>query len=173
MKSLELDSGMRRVRRGETGQSLVEAALVAPMFFLLLMGAAELARVAYVAIEVSNAARAGAQYGAQGAGTYSDGSSSSSTSGGTGISNAANTDASNVSGITTTSTVGYACSDGTTVTTPSSSNNGKASCASGAQPLATVIVTSSASFNPLIHIPGLPTTFPISSTATETCLDCP
>jgi Flp pilus assembly protein TadG len=161
-KALKLDRGMRWIPRGEAGQSLVEAALVAPVFFLLLMGAAELARVAYVAIEVSNAARSGAQYGAQSSGTYGDT---------TGIQTAASGDASNVSGVSTTSSIGYQCSDGTTVTPPSTSNGGKASCASGAQPLARVVVTSSANFNPLIHIPGLPTTFPISSTATETCLD--
>ena len=146
-------------RRGEAGQSLVEAAVAAPLFFLLLMGAGELARVAYVAIEVSNAARAGAQYGAQGSGNYGDT---------TGISTAASNDAANVSGLTTTSTTGSICSDGTAVTT----TNGQNSCASGAQPLNTVIVTSSASFDPLIHIPGLPSTINLSSSATETCLDC-
>lgn len=163
MKSLKLGSCMRPNRRGEFGQSLVEAAVVAPIFFLLLMGAAELARVAYVAIEVSNAARSGAQYGAQGSATYGDS---------TGIATAATGDAHDVSGLTTTSTIGYMCSDGTTVTPPTSSNNGKASCASGAQCIPTVIATSIANFDPLIHLPGLPNTFTISSSATETCLDC-
>ncbi|HEV2323899.1 MAG TPA: TadE/TadG family type IV pilus assembly protein [Terracidiphilus sp.] len=167
MKCLKRGKWMGRSRRGETGQSLVEAALVAPIFFLLLMGAAELARVAYVAIEVSNAARSGAQFGAQSTKTYNDG---------TGIATAASDDASNVSAtqtINTTFAIGYACSDGTTAIPPSTSNNGKASCASGAQAIPTDIVTSSVNFDPLIHIPGLPSTFTISSSATETCTDCP
>lgn len=150
---------MRWFRRGEAGQSLVEAAVAAPMFFLLLMGAGELARVAYVAIEVSNAARAGAQYGAQSSANWGDS---------TGIATAASEDAANVSGLTTTSSTGNTCSDGTAAT----SSNGTVSCASGAQPLGTVTVTSSASFDPLIHIPGLPTTMNLSSSATETCGDC-
>lgn len=158
-------------RRGEAGQSLVEAAVAAPLFFLLLMGAGELARVAYVAIEVSNAARAGAQYGAQGSGTFSDGSKYSTTADGTGIATAASEDAANVTGLTTTSTTGYICSDGTAATAPTTTNN-QATCASGAQPINTVTVTTSASFDPLIHIPGLPSTINLSSSATETCLDC-
>jgi Flp pilus assembly protein TadG len=47
------------------GQSLVELALVLPMLLLLLVGVVEIGRYAYVDILVSNAARAGAQYGSQ------------------------------------------------------------------------------------------------------------
>ena len=52
-------------RHEEDGQSLVELALTVPILLLLLLGAAELARVAYAAIEVSNAAEAAVRYGAQ------------------------------------------------------------------------------------------------------------
>ena len=50
---------IRRLRKGERGQALVEMALVLPLFFLLLFGVIEMGRVGYSYITVSNAARAG------------------------------------------------------------------------------------------------------------------
>ena len=56
---------LRRVLRpGESGGALVETALTMPLLVILVLGAVELARVAYAAIEVSNAARAAVSYGA-------------------------------------------------------------------------------------------------------------
>src|ERR1700739_1039098 len=57
----------RRTNRlsDESGQAFIELALTVPFLVLLLLGAAELARVAYMAIELSNAAKAAVQYGAQ------------------------------------------------------------------------------------------------------------
>lgn len=49
----------------EDGQSLVELALTIPLLMLMLMGMAELGQICYGAINVSNAAKAAAQYGAQ------------------------------------------------------------------------------------------------------------
>lgn len=51
---------------GEAGSAIVELALVVPMLALVLIGAAELGRIAYAAIEVSNAARSAVSFGAQG-----------------------------------------------------------------------------------------------------------
>lgn len=50
---------------GERGGALVETALVVPLLVLMLIGSAELGHIAYAAIEVSNAARAGAAFGGQ------------------------------------------------------------------------------------------------------------
>ena len=56
-------------RESEVGGSLVETALTAPLLLtLLIFGSVEFARVAYAAIEVTNAARAGVSYGAQSGG---------------------------------------------------------------------------------------------------------
>jgi hypothetical protein len=56
----------RRASRSERGSSLVESALVAVFVLVpLLIGAIDFGRACYVAIEVANAARAGAQYGSQ------------------------------------------------------------------------------------------------------------
>jgi Flp pilus assembly protein TadG len=159
--------GIGRGRRRASGQALIEVAIVAPVFFLLLMGSAELARIAYMAIEVANAARAAAQYASQNAGTMSDNQNNNATSNGTAA--AASNDAYNMTSLATTATIGYTCSDGTSAAT---SSTALPSCASGAVALPYVTVTTSAVFNPLIHIPGLPSSFTLSSSATETCVDC-
>jgi len=52
---------IRRLRKGEHGQALVEMALVLPLFFLLLFGVMEMGRIGYAYITVCNAARAGAR----------------------------------------------------------------------------------------------------------------
>lgn len=54
-----------RIRTQEDGSSLVELALVTPVLLLLLVGAVDLGRAYYVAMEVNSAAQAGALYGSQ------------------------------------------------------------------------------------------------------------
>src|SRR3954471_24254445 len=103
--------------RGDGGQALVETAMTLPVLALMLLGAFEFSRVAYAAIEVTNAARAAAQYGAMNGGGFLDTS---------GMLAAANADAGNLSGLSWVS--GYpsvACS---------CSGTGTASCASGTNP---------------------------------------
>src|ERR1035441_2237977 len=55
----------------ESGQTLMEFALMLPFMMLLLLGIAELGRAAFISITVSRAATAGAAYGAQNAATAS------------------------------------------------------------------------------------------------------
>lgn len=50
---------------GQSGQALIELAVSLPLFVLLLLGAAEFGRLAYIAIELTDAAKAAAQYGSQ------------------------------------------------------------------------------------------------------------
>jgi hypothetical protein len=56
-------SSLRRHGR-ERGAALVEAVVALPFLVALLIGTADFARVFYVTMELTNAARAGAQYGA-------------------------------------------------------------------------------------------------------------
>jgi len=49
----------------ESGQSLVEMALTLPLLLIIFLGIVELSQVVYGAINVSNAAKAAAQYAAQ------------------------------------------------------------------------------------------------------------
>src|SRR5512135_3899712 len=98
---------LRLFRRGDAGQSLIETALTVPLLVLLLVGAVELAQVAYAAIEVSNAAKAAASYGAQDTTTAADS---------TGMATVAANDAYNLRGLITNVTVTGVCSDGTACT---------------------------------------------------------
>jgi Flp pilus assembly protein TadG len=54
-----------RVRSPKTGQTVLELALLLPVLLVLCVGVIEFGRYAYFDILISNAARAGAQYGAQ------------------------------------------------------------------------------------------------------------
>lgn len=56
---------MKRLLLATAGTSVVEFALVAPVLLFLVIGVIEVGRYEYFAILTANAARAGAQYGAQ------------------------------------------------------------------------------------------------------------
>jgi Flp pilus assembly protein TadG len=58
--------------RNQQGSAIVELALTAPLLLGMLICTAEVARIAYAAIEVQNAARAGAAYAAQNGGTLAN-----------------------------------------------------------------------------------------------------
>jgi Flp pilus assembly protein TadG len=136
----------------DQGQALIETALSVMFFVLLIFGATEFARLAYAAIEISNAAKAGVQYAAQ----------SNATSGDTaGVQTAAANEARN---LTVTATLqqplSIVCSDGSAF----SKTNG---CATGTFAVSTVTVTTSTSFNPLIHIPGFGGSFTLKGQASQ------
>jgi Flp pilus assembly protein TadG len=136
-------------RRSASGQALIELALTMPLLLLMLLGAGELARLAYAAIETSNAARAGVQYGAQNHVTASDFG---------GMQVAATDDGPNVPGLAATATNFCSCADGT----PSTCATGD--CA-GSRMLEFVQVNTTSTFDPLIYCPGLPTSFTINGQA--------
>src|SRR2546429_2805038 len=52
---------MRKFLRRRAGQSMVEFAVLAPVFFLLLLGTIDLGRAVYTYNAISNAAREGAR----------------------------------------------------------------------------------------------------------------
>jgi Flp pilus assembly protein TadG len=56
---------IRRAALKEKGTSLLELAFLLPILILLLLGIVDVGRYAELSIRVANAARAGAQYGAQ------------------------------------------------------------------------------------------------------------
>lgn len=137
--------------RTEGGQALLELALVVPIFFILLIGATEFARLAYAFIEVASAARAGIQYGAQNHTTASDMN---------GMMQAASNDGSNITNLRATATNFCICSDGTAVTCA----NAPTTCT--ARIIEYVQVATSAVVDPLFHCPGLPKTFTLRGQAT-------
>src|SRR5580704_17094438 len=77
----------------DSGQGLIALALTLQLLILILLGGAEFARFAWASIEAANAARAGAQYGAQTDITANDTA---------GIQTAALNDGVNLSGLTAT-----------------------------------------------------------------------
>lgn len=145
----------RRGWSGDRGQSLVETALTAPLLILLLVGVAELGQLAYAAIAVSNAARAGASYAAQSGATASDT---------IGIQAAAQNDAPSLSALNVTSAISCICSDGS-----SASCTDNAACPNS-HIEETVTVNTSASFSPAFHLPGLPTSFTLQGQAVQKCM---
>lgn len=138
----------------DRGGAVVELALTVPLLALMLVGAAEFARLEYAGVEVSNAAMAGVQYGSQNAATAADT---------TGIGTAAQNDAPNITLGTTTATKSCICSDG------SASTCQRTDCSSSN--IETVLtVETQGTFDPLIHLPGLPTTYTLHGEAIQEVL---
>jgi Flp pilus assembly protein TadG len=138
--------------RGEHGASLVEMALLLPMFMLLLFVAIDLGRAFYLVIEIAGAARAAAIYGSR------------NPTDTTGMSNAAKYDAPDVPNLSVgTPTYGCECSDGTNYSAGSTCGT-TPTCSSTTQ-VYRVNVTVTATYKPLIPWPGLPSSMPFSSSA--------
>ena len=138
----------------DCGQALVELALLFPVFILLLVGAAEFGRLAYAAIEVANAARAGAAYGAQ---THLTASYTTIK-----IPLAATQDAPNVTGIKATASNSCDCSSGSTI----SCTYALSLCPSPARIIEYVHVNTTATVDTMFNYPGLPHTFTLTGQAT-------
>lgn len=147
-------SRLKSLLHCESGQNLVEAALVLPFLILLLAGAVDLGRAYYVYVELKASAHAGALYGAQ----YPADTN--------GITAAAKSNAPDLSSDATftvaTPSQGCECSDSTSITSPCT--NPLPSCGSGTTLVYYVSVTTSITYKPLLPWPGIPS----SSTLSET-----
>jgi Flp pilus assembly protein TadG len=133
--------------RRESGQTLLEVALIIPVLLLLLIGIIEIGRLAYYRIEVSNAARAGAQFGAQNLADAADQPD---------ITTAAQNDAPDIAS-TLSITSQQQCA------TSASATPAFATCPAA---YVWVQVNSSYTLNTLFSYPGLPTSFTLNSQAT-------
>lgn len=158
-------------KRGEAGQSLVEIAFCIPMLLLLLVGGAEFACLGYSAIEVSNAAKAAVQYGAEERAYVADQ---------TGMQNAVTNEVAQVPGLSaatlSSATTTLTCSDGTV---PADGNSGgpysNTDCSSS-HAVETLAVKTTATFtpwmlvNPLLKECNIPTSFTVTGYATQVVL---
>jgi Flp pilus assembly protein TadG len=140
---------MHILKRDE-GQALVETALSMTLFFLIMLGAVEFGQFAYVAVEVGNAAKSGAQYAAQSGATAADLA---------GIQTAAQNEYSTPASLTLvspTSSSGYACNCSGSTASVSCSNNSLSTptCGAGSALEVTVSVQTQVTYTPGIHIPG-------------------
>jgi|SRR5579872_50702 len=133
----------------ERGQALIETAFAIPMLLALLLGAAEFARFAYAAIEVSNAANAAVDYGASSHLAAADWTLAGSTYSG-GIVTAAVTDAGNLPGLTVTS-ISQSCSCSNSGFTPTSCSDNSTCSSNNTSMVETLTVKTQANFDPLIY----------------------
>jgi Flp pilus assembly protein TadG len=152
--------------RDSCGAALVELAVTTPLFFLLIVGSLELGRIAYFAVVVQNAARAGASYGSV---NVSNANQTSS------VQQAAKNDAPDVSDLivvspgtrcvcetinTTTNVPSFSPSNDTTSCTDATITSCTADSASSVQKVVEyVTVHTSANIDPLIYLPGLPKSY--------------
>jgi Flp pilus assembly protein TadG len=132
------------------GQSTLELALLLPTLIVMLIGIAEYGRFAYAAIEVSNAAHAGVQYGAQSHITAADNS---------GMQAAAIADAPDITVMTATASHFCICSNG------SASTCLNTDC-SGNRILEYVQVNTTATVPPIFQYPIISKTLTLTGVAT-------
>lgn len=149
---------VRLAVRSDAGDSLVELAFLLPILTMLLVGTVDMGRLAYMSIEVSNAARAGVQYGQQNSSTWSDT---------TGMQTAATNDAPDLVGasngnLTAVASYWCQCADGTNVM-PSCSP-GPTTC-TATHRVNYVKVVASATYKAWFPCPGLPSTTTLTSQA--------
>lgn len=146
--------GLTQRVSSDSGQALVELAVGFSLMLLILLGAVEFGQMAYTSIEVSNAAKAGVQYGAQNSNTANDT---------TGIQNAAKGSASDLTGMTVTSSNYCTCTDGSTCDTSLNTN------CPGAYEEETVTVNTQYTLTTWFKIPQLGNTITLRGKAIQEC----
>lgn len=161
---MKLSKGKDVRFRRQSGQSLMEFAMLLPILLALSIGVIEIGRYAYISILVSNAARAGAAFGSLSLSRSADPS---------GISTAANNDFANngQTGLRVSSSDSCGCDSAGTITSQactSTSTTLPASYCSSGHWVVRVNVTASGTFNALFHYPGIPASMTVSKTATLT-----
>lgn len=145
---------IRKLVRSRSGTSVVEFALIAPVFIFLLIGVIEIGRYMFFDILAAHAARAGVQYGARDLSTAADASTS-----GSATRSAALQDAQSLSQFNETSTL-ICTVNGQASTCPSTTAN---TVPPGLIYYVQVHVWGT--FSTLMRYPGLPQTLPVSATA--------
>jgi Flp pilus assembly protein TadG len=140
---------MLQRRKFHNGQSAVEFALMAPAIVLLLVVGADVARAFSTASVLTNAARAGAQYGGQNRSTAADVA---------GMKTAASNDANGLAGFTSSASNFCLC------------NGSSVSCATAAGCVSNlqlyVKVTTNASLSTLLPYPGITRTLQLQGSST-------
>jgi|SRR6185312_4293274 len=135
--------------RSDRGNALIELAIGMTVLTTLILGAAEFGRIAYAAIEVNDAAHAGAAYGSANRTFAADNAN---------VTNAAKKDAPDVSGMTASAVYWCQCSDG------SASTCGASDC-TGSRIIEYVTVNTTGTVNPLVYVPGLPKSYTVTGHA--------
>jgi Flp pilus assembly protein TadG len=141
---------MRLRVRSDSGNALVELALVAPFLMLLVVGVVGVGRVFQTAMVLSNAARVGAQYGAQDRAKSLDAA---------GIQTAAQQEATSLSGLGVSSSRVCECPGGVVVACTTTT------CTGYGAPMLFLQVTATTTFNSRVAIAPIPGSVALSRTA--------
>jgi Flp pilus assembly protein TadG len=159
IKNRSLERPRQAICDSESGQTLVELALLLPFLVLLAIGVIELGRFGYIGVLVGNAARAGTAYGTQTLAQSVDT---------TGIVTAADNDFQNngqsTRNLAVTSSVSCGCDSGGTVTSALCTGTGAGTCASGHW-VVTLSVTASGTFASIFNYPGMPHSITVTRTS--------
>lgn len=152
----------KNLRKNQAGAALVEAALTGPVLVMLVLGVVEFGRVAYIAIETSNAAKAAVAYGSQTQVTAVDTSGMQATA----QLEASGLASQNVN-LSVNTTANCACSSPDTSQAPFACTDTTASCPDPSFVEQTLNVTVTATFQPIIHVGSFPGPFTITGTAVQ------
>ncbi len=144
----------RQFFHSQRGTSMIEFALVAPVFAFLLVGLVDVGRYTYYGIVAAHASRSGAQYGAQNLATAADVNTNNASSR---AALSAVADAQNLNGLTVHAAI--VCTNNNQ-SSPCPANNTNSTPPAGLVYFVRVQVTGN--FSPLISYPGI-SSIPISS----------
>jgi Flp pilus assembly protein TadG len=140
--------------RCDRGTSMIEFAIVAPVFIFLMIGIIEIGRYTYFAILAAHAARAGVQYGAQNLTTAADAANS-----GPNTAAAALQDAQSLTNWKVTSSI-LCTSNNVSVACPTNSTG-----AVSPNNFYYVQVQVTGKFDSLLKYPGIPQQIPVTGSA--------
>jgi Flp pilus assembly protein TadG len=163
MKLIQKSRIAQSLRRNQAGSALVEAALTAPLLVFMVLGVVEFGRVAYIAVETSNAARAAVSYGCQKPITAADPG---------GMQAIARLEASglisqNVN-LSVNTAANCSCSSPDTSTTPFTCTGASLNlCPDPSFVEQTLNVTVTATFDPIVHAGNWPGSFTITGRAVQ------
>ena len=142
---------LKHLVRKDSGSALVELALTVPVLLFIMIGAAELGRMAYYAIEVQNAARAAVAYGSRGETSAADTA---------GMTTAADNEAPNMGNLNVTATQSCVCQsiNASTGAVSDGSQQSAATCAGGAASSAANCTAAAPSYPNLVNYVNVTTT---------------
>jgi Flp pilus assembly protein TadG len=146
--------------RDQRGAALVELAIALPMLIVVLLGTVDFGRVFRSTMVVTNAARAGALYGAQ------DPSLAADTTGMIAAANAVLTANALTTGPAPTASTLCQCATDAGVFTPTSPVNSCTATCTGGHITTSVTVSVTRTFSMLASFPGLPNTVTFTRVAT-------
>lgn len=161
---------LSRKNAAQSGQTLLEVALLTPLLLLLLLGVIEMGRYAYIGILVGNAAHAGAMYGSENVANSADTA---------GIQTAADNDFQNngqsISNLTVNATTSCGCDNGGTISgltnacstsaNPALPNTISACTTGGGHWVIMCNVEAKGTFTSLFSYPGIPASINLDRTA--------